>query len=257
MMHKLDTGGLELHYTLSLEPSKPIEQPTKLKVTFQNPEDKSKPLVATQEVAAGAISIKIESPPIWGLRPRNAYEVVVRAYDSAGTLLGTHRQLIQSMIDTRRLERGKAQVDVPERWNFTFDSRQWQLGSQSADREGAVREYVLNGQTVENWSELVTSLYLAGNVAPRALFEQFRRDLSRGCPSLRVSIIEESAENIIFEWQHEGCQGFPAQHEIRRIARGQTGTLTLSFVEKTRQLTPDKRAIWISIIKAASVKPGA
>jgi hypothetical protein len=105
--HKLDAGGVELRYSLWLEPRKLIEQALKLEVTFQNPEDKSRPYVVTQAVAAAATTIDIESPPIWGLRPAYSYEVIVRAYDSAGTLLGTHRQLIQSMIDTRRLQRGK------------------------------------------------------------------------------------------------------------------------------------------------------
>jgi len=150
-----------------------------------------------------------------------------------------------------------SQQEVPERWSFSFDSRQWQVGYQAANPQEAIREYVLSGQTVQNWSELVTSQYFARDIAPRVLFEQFRRNISHGCPSLRVAIIEESSDTIIFEWQLDGCQGFPAQHEIRRIATGRTGTLTLSFVEKTRQLTAEKRSTWISIIKGANVRPDA
>jgi len=149
-----------------------------------------------------------------------------------------------------------SQREVPERWDFSFDSQQWQLGYQAANSQEAIREYVLSGQTVHNWSELVTSAYFARDIAPRVLFEQFRRNISH-CPSLRVAVIEESSDTIIFEWQADGCQGFPAQHEIRRIARGRTGTLTLSFVEKTRQLTAEKRSTWISIIKGANVRPDA
>lgn len=108
--------------------------------------------------------------------------------------------------------------EVPERWAFSFDSRQWRVGHQAANRQEEIREYVLNGQTVQDWSELVTSHYFARDIAPRVLFEQFRRQISQGCPSLRVSMIEESSDTIIFEWQRDGCQGFPAQHEIRRIA---------------------------------------
>jgi hypothetical protein len=106
-LQKLDAGGVELRYALWLEPRKPIEQPMKLEVTFQNPEDNDKPFVVTQEVAVAATSIAIKSPPVWGLQPAHAYEVLVRAYDSTGALLGTHRQLVQSIVDTRRLQRGK------------------------------------------------------------------------------------------------------------------------------------------------------
>jgi hypothetical protein len=146
---------------------------------------------------------------------------------------------------------------VPERWSFILDSRPWQLGYQAADKRYAIREYVLPGQTVQSWSELVTSQYFPEGPEPRALFEQTRQDLARGCPSLQVSVIEETADTVIFEWRHDGCQGYPAQHEIRRISIGRIGTVSLSFVEKTRQLPPDKRADWISILKSATIRQAA
>lgn len=129
---------------------------------------------------------------------------------------------------------------APERWNCNFDSRQWQLGYQAATDSQAIREYVLPGQTVHNWTELVTSQYFARDVSPKALFEQFTLQVSRGCPSLRTSIIEESNDTIIFEWQHDGCQGRPPQHEIRRSSSSHTGVLGLAFVEKTSQLSREK-----------------
>jgi hypothetical protein len=144
-----------------------------------------------------------------------------------------------------------------ERWVFGFDSREWYLGFEASTATRTIREYVLTGQTIENWTELVTSLFDAAAGTPKEVFGRFRTDLARDCPSLRISIIEESAESILLEWQHEGCQGFPAQHEIRRITSARGGILTLSFAQKTRQLMPDKRRTWLSIIRAASVRPEA
>ena len=146
---------------------------------------------------------------------------------------------------------------VPERWNFAFDSREWRVGYQADNRQQAVREYVLPGQTVHNWRELVTSHYSVQQVAVSAMFEEMKLRLSRDCPSLRVSIIEESADNILYEWQHDGCQGYPPQHELRRITRSLNGTLMLSYVAKTPQLSAETRSTWISIIKAAKVRPDA
>src|ERR1039457_142695 len=116
---------------------------------------------------------------------------------------------------------------VPERWNFHFDSRQWHIGYQAGDQQGALREYVLPGQTVDNWQELVTSRYSAVRVKPRAMFEYFKSQISRDCPSLQISVIEESSDSILFEWKHGGCQGYPAQHEIQRIVLTPTGSLVL------------------------------
>ena len=145
---------------------------------------------------------------------------------------------------------------VSESWRFNFDSRQWELENQGTMRSGGVlANYVLRGQTVHNWTELVSTQYHKGSlVAPNASFEVLRRHLSRDCPSLRMSTIEESTDNIIFEWRHDGCQGHPPQHEIGRLSRGRTGSLSLTYVEKTTQLASEKRSTWISIIRAATIE---
>ena len=118
-----------------------------------------------------------------------------------------------------------------------------------------LREYVLVGQTVENWKELVTSHYFAHGVSLHIYFEQVKAGLSRGCPSLSISVLEESEDTILYEWQHDGCQGYPPQHEIDRATRSGKRTLKLSFVEKTTQLSPEKRNAWLTILKNASILP--
>ena len=70
-----------------------------------------------------------------------------------------------------------------------------------------------------------------------------------------MSTIDEWADSLIFEWQNDGCWGSPAEPEIRRVSRVESGILTLSFVERTRQLSAEKRNTWIAIIKDAAVRP--
>lgn len=147
-----------------------------------------------------------------------------------------------------------ADREVLERWDFSFDAHEWQLGYQAANRLQEIREYVLPGETVDGWSELVTSFYSKGLVEPRDAFEQTRNDLSRGCPSFQSAIIEETKDSIFFEWRHDGCQGFPAQHELRRISTGRKGVHSLSFVEKTNELTAEKRDAWVAIISGATIR---
>jgi len=149
----------------------------------------------------------------------------------------------------------KKPVEAPEPWSFRFDDREWHLGNQAANRQEAVREYVLAGQTVDNWKELVTSHSFAHGVPPRDYFEQVKAGLSRGCPSLTISVLEESEDNMLYEWRHDGCHGYPPQHQIDRVTRSGKGMLQLSFVEKTPQLSQEKRTAWLAILKAASILP--
>lgn len=148
----------------------------------------------------------------------------------------------------------KNHEEVSERWVFTFDSRPWQLGHQAADGQHAIREYVLQGETVNDWRELVTSLYGEVNLTPKAFFQQLTQKMAEGCPSLTMSVIEETQDTIIFEWGHNGCHGYPAQHEIQRISQGKSGILTLSYTKKG-QLSTEDRETWLSILKIARIKP--
>jgi hypothetical protein len=146
------------------------------------------------------------------------------------------------------------QTQAPERWNFSFDSRSWQLGYQRANPSQTVREYVLSDQSIENWSEKVTSFYAITDISPKTWFERFREDFLRRCPTTRFSFIGESADGVIFEWQHDGCEDQPPQHGIRRHSRGRMGLLSLSYVEKTNQLAREKWNAWISILRSATVR---
>jgi len=143
-----------------------------------------------------------------------------------------------------------------ELWVFEFDERLWALGYSQAAGDRAIREYVLAGESVENWTELVTTLYAGVSVEPHALYEHFRNDIARDCASLEISVVEETATSVLFEWRHQGCQGIAAQHELHRVVNTGTSTYSLAFVEKTQKLTAEKRGTWLSILRAASIRPG-
>lgn len=143
--------------------------------------------------------------------------------------------------------------EAPETWRFNFDSRPWRLGHQEAAPQMSIREYVLQGETVEAWSEMVTSFFVARqSVTVEDMFKNFKKLLSQDCPSLSLSIIERSDTNILFEWQHQGCRGNPPQHEIKRIARGPGGILFLAYVAKATELSEERRNAWISILRDAT-----
>jgi hypothetical protein len=204
--------------------------------------------------------------PVKGLELHRDYKVEFILYEDEARTKEIDRltQLVRSYVDTvgpKIKISGQVELETPpkaaapqgspEVWTFKFDSRPWKLGYQAANGEEAIREYVLQGETVEAWSELVTSHSLARVVEPKAVVESMRALQSKDCPSFRSSILEESATSVVFEWQHKGCRGFPSQHEIRRISRSSRGTLFLAYVAKTEKLSEEQRQAWISILKNA------
>ncbi|MGI0035505.1 MAG: DUF4124 domain-containing protein [Nitrososphaera sp.] len=142
--------------------------------------------------------------------------------------------------------------EIPERWVFTFDSGAWHVGYQETDGQQAIREYVLQGETVHNWRKLVTSLYVNVDLTPKEFFQRLTQKGAEGCPSLKISVVEETQDMLIFEWGHNGCHAHPPQHEIRRISRSKPGILSLSFAEKG-PLSTENRNTWLSILRNAVV----
>ena len=66
----------------------------------------------------------------------------------------------------------------------------------------------------------------------KAFFHELTQSATQRCPSLKVSMIEETPDTVIFEWENDGCDGHPPQRQVRRISRGNPGVLSLAFAEK-------------------------
>ena len=65
-----------------------------------------------------------------------------------------------------------------------FDGRGWTVGHQDSNATLSLSEYVLPGQTVEDWKELVTSSVFFQAVPIAPFVEQIRLQMSKDCPSL-------------------------------------------------------------------------
>ena len=100
-----------------------------------------------------------------------------------------------------------------------FDGRAWTIGNHQQSRTRSQTEYILPGQSVDHWKELVTStVFIDPNHAvPLAkLVDQIHLSLTAGCPSLVWNIVRQDDKTVIFEWHDVGCGGFAPQSEIDR-----------------------------------------
>ena len=140
-------------------------------------------------------------------------------------------------------------------WDFQFDGRKWEVGfshSPSASQCGI--EYVLKGESVTNWSELVTSQF-AGGLTGFTLDEWlklFTEGMSKKYPSFKWKKIPMNDGSLLFEWSHKKGE-WPAQHEIKRGIYIDNYVYFLSYAKKTEQLDKKTRAQWIEILKNAKL----
>lgn len=140
-----------------------------------------------------------------------------------------------------------------EPWQFSFDDREWTRGYEADDGDNSIREYVLRGESVEAWTELVTSQSFDRAGRARKHAENFRKLLLKKCPRAVVALMVRDEDDMIVEWRHEGCGASPAQHEMRRFASVRHSNYTLAYVAKVSRLDDATRSAWLARLRAAAI----
>lgn len=135
-----------------------------------------------------------------------------------------------------------------------FDERDWQVGYEASNEQQAIVEYVLKGETVHNWSELVTLQTYFGLqkiTTPEVFVMSMKKNMK---PSLQWNIISKSDNDILYEWNVMNDPEMANQHEI---ARGILGKKAIYFIRYTTKKPPiplEKRNEWIDLLKAVVLK---
>jgi hypothetical protein len=113
-------------------------------------------------------------------------------------------------------------------------------------------EYVVDGDSVENWKELITIQYFPGLQKKTNLdiYEAMtRRNLALICPSIKWEPLSQSSDERIWKWSIEGCQGQPDQSEIARAKRTDEGIHVWHYAIKESPMSSDKGNIWLEKLK--------
>ena len=130
-----------------------------------------------------------------------------------------------------------------------FDGRGWTVGNHQKHARQSLTEYVLPGQTVENWKELVTSSVFSQPVPLAAFVEKLHSSLSQGCPSLVWNVIRQDEKTAVFEWRDAGCGGSEPQNELDRVTIEKDGLYRLAYAAKVKgPLAPERRREWLAIL---------
>lgn len=138
-----------------------------------------------------------------------------------------------------------------------FDERQWQLGADNA-KNNIFYEYVTDGQTVDNWKELVTLQMYKGRqtkVTAAEHADMFIALLNKTCGGKAVvTVLRRDPADCLFEWKINGHARISDQHEIDRVIAGKQSLIFIHYVAKTPALSAGDRRKWIDILDKAAVK---
>ncbi len=144
-----------------------------------------------------------------------------------------------------------------------FDDREWVLGwtieqEANAPKNGQVyEEYVLKGEDVKNWSEMVTVQYFP-ELNKKATLEQFealnKKELSNTCPAVNWRTLSSNDHERTWEWHVTDCKNAPNQSDLTRVVKTDNGIYVFHYAIKKSPMPEDKKKAWEANLKAIQTK---
>ncbi len=121
----------------------------------------------------------------------------------------------------------------------------------------AIVEFIRPGQSINDWSELVTIQFLEGNrSAPIDLMSELRDTMTQRCPNVVWVVLDERADSVLYEWVLQDCEGQDDQHEIARLLRGNDGLHRVAYTQKGPRLGSVTSAVWRNVFLGSYVMKG-
>lgn len=137
-----------------------------------------------------------------------------------------------------------------------FDNRLWEVGYRAQNEKQGLIEYVLKGETVESWTELVSLQFFSGlqaKTTPEEFIVFTKRTIEERCPTVKWNVIRTSDTDALFEWEATNSPKIADQHEICRIIIGAEGVHIIHYATKKTPLPLDKRIEWIALLEASKI----
>jgi len=144
-----------------------------------------------------------------------------------------------------------------------FNPGEWTVGNSIADQNQRITEFVRHGETIGNWTELLTMQTLKKPVNPEpiaAMVARVHTDDAKSCPNgFTQNVIAQGfptdteEASIIYEWQFTNCSPHADQHEVAKIIYGKFNIFRLAYIAKTKKLAPEVREQWIKELKDTKI----
>lgn len=137
-------------------------------------------------------------------------------------------------------------------FSFKSDKRNWKEINRVQQDPVEMATYVIEGETADNWSELVTVQFIKDmKVEPAKFFEMFVKQLGQMEPNSKIGskILSESNDSLLGEWWLK--ENTPNdQLEWIRIIQKQNGVVILRYTTKKKD-NKEAAKIWEEILKDA------
>ncbi len=155
---------------------------------------------------------------------------------------------------------GKAPVDPKikeyETQRIVFDERPWQAAWGKNTDVIVTVEYVVLGQDVNAWHELVTSQFLPRiqhRVTPKQFADLTLNNIREAKFKPVVTVYKDTPDQYLYEFRIESPSN-QVQDELQLITRGKEGIYSLHYVIKKADMGDENRKKWVGLLEQSGIK---
>ena len=135
------------------------------------------------------------------------------------------------------------------------DDRKWKKGHSTVNKKQVIIEWVPPGETVQNWSELVT-MHIIRNTSrtltPLKLAEITKEEFKKTCANVTQKIISITTNSALIERTTTSCAPARDEYSIIKIVNGLRSTTLITYAS-TSQFSKADREKWIKLVDNAQL----
>lgn len=158
----------------------------------------------------------------------------------------------KAVIVTILLVLSPLSVLATDRFELEFDGRDWEVGHEASCERSHIVEFVLKGESVCCWTELVTWQFFEGwqgRESPREVMRQLRHRRMIQTPTVRWQIHSEDFDSVLYSWEIENNPVIGSYFELTRIIKSHEGLLMLHYATMNRETFSANLDTWSECFK--------
>jgi len=150
---------------------------------------------------------------------------------------------------------GQESITLP--FEFEGNAPAWEVVRSDRNQIGSIDEFVRPGQTVENWTELVTTQAFnkaAGLKSVDDFMTAYRKRLVARCPGSTVEVVRRLPDGVLYESHVVNCPRGADGQLLARVLDGSWNRFIVQYaVRGALTLTPERRTEWTEKLMAVQI----
>lgn len=149
------------------------------------------------------------------------------------------------------------EVSSLEDLTLHFDDRDWELGYEDEEAGIMIREYVVDGESVEAWTELVTAQFFSNlqGIDPQEFVDIMEENMKSDVTGdVEWNVLNKKDDEVMYEFILTNDDLYPDHHEMARAIVVDDGLFVLHYAIMEAPMSDDHHKQWEDLLEKATIK---